>query len=192
MGAMAAALVPLHLLRWIDDHRDEFEPPVSNRVVWPDSEFIFMVVRGPNARNDFHVNPGDEIFYQLEGTIRVDILDGDVVTPHLVGPGELLLVPARVPHSPRRPAGTWGVVIERQRAEGELDAVRWYCETCGQVVCEASFPLSDIVVQLKGILEEVAADERLRTCRVCGSVVPVPGPFVLDAQPDRGSGGEAS
>ncbi len=179
MAPMPAALVPLDLLRWIDDHRDEFEPPVSNRVIWPDSEFIVMVVRGPNARNDFHVNPGDEIFYQLEGTIRVDVIDGVRTVEHLVGPGDLLLVPAQVPHSPRRPADTWGVVIERQRHDGELDAIRWYCETCGRVVCEVELALEDIERDLKSLLDGVARDPVARTCRGCGSVVAVPGPFVM-------------
>ncbi len=175
--------MPLDLLRWIDDHRDEFDPPVSNQVIWPDSEFIVMVVRGPNARNDFHVNPGDELFYQLEGTIRVDVIDGDRTVEHHVGPGDLLLVPAHVPHSPRRPAGTWGVVIERQRRDGELDQLRWYCSSCGAVIWQTRLALSDIVGELKGILDGVAADPRRRTCGACGEVAPVPGPFAFPDDP---------
>ena len=26
---------------------------------WPESELIFQIIRGPNARNDFHIDPGD-------------------------------------------------------------------------------------------------------------------------------------
>ena len=35
------------------------------------------IVRGPNARNDFHIDPGDEIFYQLKGDITVRCIDAD-------------------------------------------------------------------------------------------------------------------
>ena len=70
--------------RWIDEHRHLLKPPVGNKQVFTDSEFIIMVVGGPNSRQDFHVDPGEEFFYQLEGGItlatmqdgkRVDIAD---------------------------------------------------------------------------------------------------------------------
>ena len=170
----------MHLVRWIEEHADSFRPPVSNRVVWPDSEFMFMVVRGPNARNDFHIDPGDEIFYQLEGTIRVDIrTEAGATETHLVHEGELFLVPAGVPHSPMRPADTWGVVIERQRRPGELDEIVWYCPD-GHEVRRRSFALADIETELAAILREFNESEALRTCPTCGQVLEVPGPFVLD------------
>src|SRR5688572_29668724 len=72
--------------RWIDEHRHLLKPPVGNKLVFTDSEFIIMVVGGPNSRKDFHVDPGEEFFYQLEGGItlatvqdgkRVDIPIGE-------------------------------------------------------------------------------------------------------------------
>ena len=44
---------PLNFKRWIDEHRDLFKPPVGNKMVWEDAEFIVMVV-GSNTRKDFH------------------------------------------------------------------------------------------------------------------------------------------
>ena len=44
---------------------------MGNKQVFTDSEFIIMVVGGPNARRDFHVDPGEEFFYQLEGGITL-------------------------------------------------------------------------------------------------------------------------
>jgi 3-hydroxyanthranilate 3,4-dioxygenase len=32
-----------------------------------------MVVAGPNARKDYHYNETEELFYQLEGSIKVVI-----------------------------------------------------------------------------------------------------------------------
>ena len=42
-------------------------PPVGNKRVFHDGDFIIMVVGGPNARKDYHVDPAEEFFYQLEG-----------------------------------------------------------------------------------------------------------------------------
>ena len=57
-------LAPLNLSRWIDQHRDELKPPVGNRRLFRDSEFIIMVVGGPNSRKDFHLDPAEEFFFQ--------------------------------------------------------------------------------------------------------------------------------
>ena len=32
-----------------------------------------MIVAGPNARKDYHFNETEELFYQLEGDIQVNI-----------------------------------------------------------------------------------------------------------------------
>ena len=72
-----AELEPVHLLRWIEANRHAFAPPAANKEVFPESEFIYQIVRGPNARNDFHLDPGDEIFYQLQGDITVRCREAD-------------------------------------------------------------------------------------------------------------------
>ena len=53
------------LWTWIEANRAAFEPPVGNKVIWEDSQFTAMVIRGPNARRDFHIDPSDEIFFML-------------------------------------------------------------------------------------------------------------------------------
>ncbi len=169
---------PFGLRAWIDAHADEFEGPVSNKVVWQDSDFIFMVIRGPNARNDFHIDPRDEIFMQLEGTIRVDLIEPDGArVERRLEPGDVMLIPAWTPHSPLRPAESWGVVIERPRAADEYDTLRWYCDCCAHILHEATFHVSDIETELRVALERFNADVSLRTCDECGCVLPVAGPF---------------
>src|SRR5437868_14670711 len=56
---MAAPLKAFNLKRWIDEHRDLLRPPVGAEMIWKDSEFVIMIIGGPNARRDFHINPGD-------------------------------------------------------------------------------------------------------------------------------------
>ena len=65
---------PLNFKQWIDEHRDLFKPPVGNKMVWEDADFIIMVV-GSNTRKDFHVNEGEEFFYQVEGDIVLKVQD---------------------------------------------------------------------------------------------------------------------
>ena len=180
VGHHDGAQGPLDLARWITANAAAFRPPVANKVVFPGSELIFMVVRGPNARNDFHINPGDEIFYQLEGTIAVDVHHDDGHTERrLVNAGDVMLVPGGVAHSPRRPAGTWGVVIERERRPDEIDQIVWFCEHCGHELRRAPFALSDIETELAPIIREFNADAAARHCPQCGSVFPVATEFVL-------------
>ena len=53
--------------------------------------------------------------------------------------GEVFLLPSRIPHSPNRPEeGSLGLVIERERLEGEMDGMRWYTNfnECGDVLYE--------------------------------------------------------
>lgn len=167
---------PIDLKRWVDEHREYLKPPVGNRMVWQDREFLVMVVGGPNARKDFHVEDGEELFYQIEGDIVVRIMDEGQVRDVTIREGELFLLPAGVPHSPQRPEGTVGLVVERQRRVGEVDHLRWYCESCNHLLHDASFELVDLGSQLAPIIEEFYAREDLRTCDACGAVMDVSAP----------------
>jgi len=167
-------LEPVHLLRWIDANRQAFAPPVANKEVFPESEFIYQIVRGPNARNDFHIDPGDEIFYQLAGdiTVRCRQAVGRLRDVH-VREGESLLVRAGTPHCPIRPAGTWGLVIERKRRPEEVEEFLWFCEKCDAEVLARTVVQGDTGAQVTAIYEAFNADPALRTCKACGYVFPV-------------------
>lgn len=169
-------LAPINLKQWIDQHRDLLKPPVGNKMIWQDAEFMVMVVGGPNQRKDFHVEDGEELFFQVEGDIVVRIKEDGQIRDIPIREGELFLLPAGIPHSPQRPAGTVGLVVERRRAESEEDHLRWFCEQCGEVLYDAHFQLVDLGKQLKPIIEQFYADESLRTCRHCGAVMQVPAP----------------
>ncbi|GAA0272158.1 3-hydroxyanthranilate 3,4-dioxygenase [Streptomyces polychromogenes] len=158
-----------------------FPGALAAKALYPDSQFEVVLVRGPNSRNDFHVNPYDELFVQLEGTIRVDTREpGAGLRHNLVHEGELFVVPAGVPHSPLRPAGTWGLVVEIRRAPGETEAVEWYCDHCDAVIERVTMESSEMIGSLMPLLNAFQASEERRTCGACGEVLAQPGPFVLD------------
>lgn len=168
-------LPPLNIAAWIAEHREKLKPPVGNRCIFDDGDFIVMAVGGPNHRKDFHINPTDELFYQLEGDVVVRIIDAHGQVRDIpIRQGEMFMLPANVPHSPQRGAGTVGLVIERRRPAGEDDGLRFYCDRCGEVVFEERFELKDIAVQLKGVMEQFWSDATLRTCMQCGQIVQQP------------------
>ncbi|HTT06168.1 MAG TPA: 3-hydroxyanthranilate 3,4-dioxygenase [Steroidobacteraceae bacterium] len=168
------SLKPLNLQQWIEAHRDELRPPVGNKLLYGDGEFLVMAVGGPNARKDFHVDPAEELFYQIEGRMTLRVREGEHIIDVPIAPGELLRLPARVPHSPQRPAGSVGVVVERRRRAGEIDGLQWYCEHCEALLYEEFMQLTDIERQFPPVFARFFGDPALRTCRRCGSVMQPP------------------
>jgi 3-hydroxyanthranilate 3,4-dioxygenase len=160
-----------NLQRWIDANRHFLQPPVGNKRVFRDSEFIIMVVGGPNARKDYHVDPAEELFYQLEGDMVLKTIQEGRGVEVPIRIGEILLLPPRVPHSPQRGADTVGLVIERERRAGELDGFQWYCERCCNLLYEEFVPLTDIEKQLPPIFEHFFSSPERRTCTRCGATM---------------------
>ena len=173
---------PINLPRWIEEHRDLLKPPVGNKMVWRDErDTIIMIVGGPNARKDYHVNATEEFFYQVEGDITLGVIDPDTGRPETITirEGEIYLLPANVPHSPQRPAGTIGLVIEQKRPDGVKDKLQWYSDDTHELVYEAEFTLENIETDLKRIMDEFWGNEELRRCESTGSVIAPP----TEAQP---------
>ncbi|GAB2459325.1 3-hydroxyanthranilate 3,4-dioxygenase [Hymenobacter qilianensis] len=168
---------PFNFQQWIDEHRHLLKPPVGNQQVFTDNkDFIVMVVGGPNARKDYHYDEGEELFLQIEGDIVIKVIEDGKPVDIPVRAGEMFLLPGGVPHSPRRPAGTVGLVLERYRTAGELDGFLWFCENCGTKLHEEYAEITDIVQQLPSIMNRFWESEELRTCRSCGTVMEKPAP----------------
>jgi 3-hydroxyanthranilate 3,4-dioxygenase len=164
---------PFNLQKWIDENRHLLKPPVGNKQVCTESgDFIVMIVGGPNGRKDYHWEEGEELFYQLEGDMHVNIINEEGKPERIdIREGEMFLLPARVPHSPQRPEGTIGLVIERTRHEGEIDKLLWFCESCNHPLHEASMELKDIGTQIKAAIAAFKENIEARTCKKCGTVM---------------------
>ena len=165
------SLQAFNLHQWIDANRAQLRPPVGKKRVFRDGDFIIMVVGGPNARKDYHVDPGEEFFYQLEGQMVLRTMQDGRGVELPIRAGEVLLLPPKVPHSPQRPANTVGLVIERARRAGELDGFQWYCEHCGQLLYEEFFELTDIEKQFPPVFERFFSNSAKRTCARCHAVM---------------------
>ena len=158
-----------NLQQWIDENRGNWG---QRRVIWKDSDFIAFVTRGPNRRKDFHINPGDEIFYQLEGELNLHYLgkDGKAELARLKA-GELFLLPANVPHSPRRPDGSWTFVVERTRHSKEQDRFIWVCEACGNTLHETTVRFDEPSDAVATATAAMKADPKLATCGRCNAIL---------------------
>lgn len=147
-------IAPFSLQKWIDDSRELLKPPVGNKVIFKDSSFIVMAVGGPNSRTDFHINQTDEFFYQIEGEFFLRIVNAkDQFEEIKISAGEIFMLPAGVPHSPQRSAGSIGLVIEKTRAEEEQDGLQWFCKNCGKKLYEEFFHLHDIETQFPAVFD---------------------------------------
>jgi 3-hydroxyanthranilate 3,4-dioxygenase len=42
-----AVMPPINLKRWVEEHRDLLKPPVGNKMIWQDAEFLVMASARP-------------------------------------------------------------------------------------------------------------------------------------------------
>jgi 3-hydroxyanthranilate 3,4-dioxygenase len=176
-SAPARTLPPINLKKWVEQHRHEMVPPVSNKYLYDGEDFFVMLINGPNARNDFHQTNSEEFFHQLQGDIVVRIVEDGKIKDVAVREGETFFVPGNVPHSPTRPPNTLGLVVERRRPPGELEHLQFYCDKCHALVEDIEFDCKDIVVHFRQAMEDFWADAKRSTCRNCGTRVTKPKPI---------------
>ncbi|KAL2869998.1 3-hydroxyanthranilate 3,4-dioxygenase [Aspergillus lucknowensis] len=169
----------LNIPKWLEANSHLLQPPVNNYCVYHPSSpatsgYTVMIVGGPNARTDYHINSTPEFFYQYRGSMLLKTVDISVSPPVFqdipIHEGSLFLLPANTPHSPVRFKDTVGVVMEQPREEGALDTMLWFCRKCAGVVWEKRFICTDLGTQVKEVVEEFAGDKEKRTCKACGTV----------------------
>lgn len=173
---------PFNLNRWIEENRELLKPPVGNKNLYVDSgDYIVMIVAGPNARKDFHYNETEELFYQLEGFIKIVVQENGERKELILNEGDMYLHAAKTPHSPVRSANSIGLVIERKRAgKGFTDGLLWYCDSCNHKLYEVYFELHNIEIDFLPHFKHFYNSEKLRTCTKCGTVMESDSRFVSD------------
>ncbi|CAF0727084.1 unnamed protein product [Brachionus calyciflorus] len=135
-------------------------------------QLVIMFVGGPNQREDYHIEEGEELFYQLKGDMCVKIIENGKHRDVHIKEGEFFVLPGRIPHSPQRTAGSIGLVIERKRLENEKDGVRWFVPNSTDVLYEKWFNCKDLGVELIPLIKNYFASEEFKT--------KIPGNNVLD------------
>ena len=171
---MKTKYVPFNFEQWIDDHRHALRPPVGAKTLFEESDsFMIFVVGGPNRRRDFHYNPTEEFFYQLEGDMMLMVHEDGAIRGVPIRAGQIFLLPPHVRHSPQRPQpGSVGLVIEPKRPPGGVDGFEWFCFEGGAKVHRVEVTLQSLVRDLPPLYEAFYADEAARTCPDCGALHP--------------------
>jgi 3-hydroxyanthranilate 3,4-dioxygenase len=166
-------LASFNLMKWVDENRHLLRPPVLNQTIFKNTDFIVMVVGGPNVRTDYHVDPYEEFFYQLKGNMTLKVVEDGKPKDVPIGEGNILLLPPNVPHSPQRPEpDSIGLVVERARPEGVMDAFEWYCQSCATRVWRREVQVANIVTDLPPVFEEYYGMVAGGSCPTCGAPNP--------------------
>jgi 3-hydroxyanthranilate 3,4-dioxygenase len=146
------------------------------RVLWQEGESLAFVARGREYRNEFHINPSDEVMHMIRGQMNLHFRNPDGSEDIAVIPqGSSIYTRSGIPHSPRFPPDAFVLVVERLRRPGELDRFQWFCRACDTFLHEESVHVDDYRTDPVGrAYERFYADLAARTCPRCGDVLPAP------------------
>lgn len=167
---MSTFTMPLNLQAWIEEHRDRLKPPVCNKQVFEQDDYIVMIVGGPNNRTDYHYNETPELFYQLEGEMVLKIIEDGEFKDIPIKAGELFMLPGKILHSPQRMADSIGMVVEQKRQPGQNDALLWFCPACKTPLYKEAFSLENIETDLPKVFKNFYENSENCTCSKCGTV----------------------
>jgi len=161
----------INTAKWLQENADCFKPPVCNKLMH-NEQLTVMFVGGANQREDYHIELGEEMFYQVKGDMSVKIIENGQHREVFIKEGEVFILPARIPHSPQRPINTLGLVVERKRSEDEIDGVRWFVPGSSETLYEKWFHCTDLGVQLAPVIKDFFASEEYTTKKPCNNVLP--------------------
>jgi 3-hydroxyanthranilate 3,4-dioxygenase len=173
--------MPFNLHAWIDEHRHLLKPPVCNKQIFEQDDFIVMIVGGPNNRTDYHYNETPELFYQIEGEMVLSVIDGCVDNNEhhntdnfhdiKIKAGEIFLLPPKMLHSPQRFENSVGLVVEQKRVHKQEDALYWFCPDCKSQLYTEAFCLDNIETDLPKVFTRFYDTPANCTCQHCGTIV---------------------
>jgi len=156
--------------------RELVETNKQVKVLWQEEESLAFLAKGRDYRSEFHINPSDELMYQVKGTMNLHYRTPEGKEEVAVLPqGSVIYTPAGTPHSPRFPSGAFALIVERKRRPGEIDRFQWFCAACDHQLHEVEFVVEDY--RLDPVSKAYRAfydSEQARTCGSCGEVMPKP------------------
>ncbi|EDO48567.1 predicted protein [Nematostella vectensis] len=150
------------MMEWIDENSSLFVPPVCNKLMYGEGQLKIMFVGGPNTRKDYHLEEGEELFFQVKGDMCLKVLEKGKPKDIIIKEGEMFLLPSRFNHSPQRFENTVGLVIERERLPEEIDGLRYFCEDGVTVLWEKFFHCTDLT-QIAPVIKEFFESEEHKT-----------------------------
>lgn len=165
---------PISVADFMRKNAAALAPPVGGKAVWTDTSDFLTVILGGNDRTDWHVNPTEEFFFQLEGDMILKVRENDATKDVPIKAGQIFVLPRNVPHSPQRPAGTRGIVVERFRPPGTVDKVQWYCQQCDGLLfsVEGEIQANRLVEFINEATAGYIADREKHACHRCGHMNP--------------------
>ena len=157
----------------LQENNHLLKPPINNYCVYNDDVTV-MIVGGPNARTDYHINETAEWFYQYKGSMLLKVVEENNKFRDInIHEGDMFLLPPNTPHNPVRFADTVGIVLEQKRPQESQDRLRWYCQNCGNKVYEEAFHCTDLGTQIKSAVNAFRDDPTKRKCGNCGEICDV-------------------
>ncbi|KAE9421625.1 hypothetical protein Angca_006385 [Angiostrongylus cantonensis] len=162
------------VMKWLEENKEDFVPPVCNKCMFSNQLKLFFV-GGPNSRDDYHLEEGEEFFYQQTGDMVLKVIERGQPRDIRINEGEVFLLPSRVEHSPQRFANTVGFVLERARENTEFDCVRYFVKSSTVRLFERWFHLNDVVRDLPPLIQAFRSSEE------CRNGIPGPKSFLINA-----------
>ncbi|CAI4222926.1 unnamed protein product [Auanema sp. JU1783] len=147
---------------WILDNKKDFIPPVCNKCMFSDQLKVFFV-GGPNSRKDYHLEEGEEFFYQRDGDMVLKVIEKGIMKDIVIREGEIFLLPSRIEHSPQRFSNTVGFVVERTRDNTEFDCVRYFAGHSTVRLYERWLHLVDVVKDLPPLIKQFHESNEYKT-----------------------------
>ncbi|GAB5367747.1 hypothetical protein AAMO2058_001257700 [Amorphochlora amoebiformis] len=150
--------------KWLEDNEEYLLPPVCNKLLHGGQlKVMFVGGKKANERGDYHVEDGEEFFYMLKGQMTLKVVEQGKHRDIIIKQGEAFLLPPRIPHSPQRPPNSLGLVIERERLQGELDAMQWYVKGSADILWRRTFHCTDLGKDLVPIIKAYKASQESKS-----------------------------
>jgi 3-hydroxyanthranilate 3,4-dioxygenase len=156
--------------------RELVETGKQVKVLWQEEESLAFVAKGRDYRSEFHINPSDELMYQVKGSMNLHYRTPEGKEEITVLPeGSVVYTAAGTPHSPRFPSSAFLLVVERKRRPSEVDRFQWFCPACDNLLHEEHFVVEDYRKDpVSQAYRNFYDSEQARTCGRCGEVMPKP------------------